>query len=83
MAGLPPNWKDIGKRLTPPLTPMAIKKRLGGIVTRRNHIVHEGDYVRLERPRENRTNPLDEQEASDDIAFVADLITAIHVVLEP
>jgi hypothetical protein len=50
MAGLAGKWDQIGAKLSPPMTPPEIRVRLDAVVTRRNQIVHEGDYRRLERP---------------------------------
>jgi hypothetical protein len=80
MAGLAGRWDDIGAQLSPPMTPKEIHARLDGIVTRRNQIVHEGDYRRLERPRDSRRNVMNPAEARADIDFVAQLIDAIHGV---
>jgi hypothetical protein len=80
MAGCGKNWDRIGKRLTPPLSPAEIRTRLNGIVVRRNQIVHEGDYERLERPRGPRRNTMTPSQARRDVDFLADLIDAIHAV---
>jgi hypothetical protein len=54
MIGRGGSWTDIGQNLNPPLTPEEIRDRLNGIVRRRNQIVHEGDYRRLDRPRDGQ-----------------------------
>lgn len=78
MAGRPKKWNEIGQAMTPALTPDEIKKRLDGIVQRRNQITHEGDYRRLERPQDPGRNPIPHREARDDVEFLAGLIDAIH-----
>ncbi len=78
MAGRPKEWDEIGKRLSPPLGAREIKQRLDTIVHRRNQIVHEGDYVRLEKPQGPRLNRMTQVEARNDINFIAQLINAIH-----
>ena len=78
MAGRSRNWDAIGQRLSPSMTPSQIRTRMNEIVTRRNQIVHEGDYRRLERPRNAIRNGMTYSEAETDIDFVADLIDAIH-----
>lgn len=80
MAGLSGNWQAIGQALQPPLHPNDIRERLNGIVSRRNQIVHEGDYERLERPQTARKNAITHSEARADVDFLADLIDAIHSV---
>ncbi len=80
MAELSGNWIAIGSNFSPTLTRKAIEKRLNTVVRRRNQIVHEGDYERLERPRTARTNGLTAAQASNDVDFLSDLIDAIHSV---
>src|SRR6266511_4952605 len=78
MAGVARRWDLIGEQMTPGMGAEAIRSRLNGIVMRRNQIVHEGDYERLERPRGARRNTMYSHEARADIDFVANLIDAIH-----
>lgn len=78
MAGRKREWKEIAARMDPELTPDDLKERLNGIVTRRNQIVHEGDYVRLEKPQTARKNEMSEKQARQDIDFIEKLIDAIH-----
>jgi hypothetical protein len=81
MAGQRKNWDAIGKELNPPLTPSQIEARLNDIVVRRNKVVHEGDYERMERPRGPRRNPMSHTYARGSVAFVGALIDAIHAVV--
>jgi hypothetical protein len=81
MAGRSKSWEAIGEQLNPPMTPKQIRRRLDRIVTRRNQIVHEGDYRRLDRPRDAQQNVLTFAQASADIDFLADLIDAIDAVV--
>lgn len=80
MAGRSGNWDAIGQLLNPPLTTSGIRQRLDQIVTRRNQIVHEGDYQRLERPQTARRNGLNYSRARADVEFIAQLIDCIHGV---
>lgn len=80
MAGLSGNWTPIAGHFNPPLTNQDIKTRLNAIVMRRNQIVHEGDYERRERPRTARRQDLSLRDATRDVAFLAQLIEAIHSV---
>jgi hypothetical protein len=80
MAGLSGNWPSIGAKMTPQLQPESIKERLDAIVVRRNQIVHEGDYERLEKPQTAKLLPITEKQAASDIEFIAQLIDAIHAV---
>jgi hypothetical protein len=81
MIGRSGQWQAIGNAFSPPMTPAAIKNRLNGVVTRRNQIVHEGDYRRLERPRGPGQNLMLSTRAAADIQFISDLINAIHAVV--
>lgn len=78
MAGRSRRWESIGQQLKPALAPDEIRVRLNAVVARRNQIVHEGDYRRLERPRNSRRNPISTADASSAINFLANLIDAIH-----
>ncbi len=78
MAGLKKQWQPIGANMTPVQTTDQIKERLNGIVRRRNQIAHEGDYVRLEKPQTARTNSITQAAADSDIAYLENLIDAIH-----
>lgn len=79
MAGASGNWGVIGPRMG--MTRKQIEARLNGIVVRRNQVVHEGDYERLDRPRTAKLNPLTGAQAAADIQFVADLIDAIDAAI--
>jgi len=80
MAGLSGNWQPIGQQLNPSMTSAQIKTRLNAIVFRRNQIVHEGDYARLDRPQNPTFNEVDHAEIAADVAWLGDLIDAIHAV---
>lgn len=79
MAGASGNWGVIGPRMG--MTRKQIEARLNGIVVRRNQVVHEGDYERLDRPRTAKLNTLTGAQAAADIQFVADLIDAIDAAI--
>jgi hypothetical protein len=81
MAGRPKAWPAIGEKMQTSQEPAEIKERLNGIVTRRNQIVHEGDYERRERPQTPRRNLITQSQARRDIDFIAELIDAIHAVV--
>jgi len=78
MAGLSGNWKSIGEQMG--MTKKQVEHRLSQIVRRRNWIVHEGDYERLDRPRGPNMNSLSQAEAGDDIDFLARLTAAIDSI---
>ena len=80
MAGLSGNWTAIGGQMTPVLQPQDIRSGLNAIVQRRNQVVHEGDYERLEKPRSARRNGVSVASARSDIEFITQLVNAIHVV---
>ncbi|MEX1141102.1 MAG: HEPN domain-containing protein [Thermoleophilaceae bacterium] len=79
MAGAAGNWKPISEQLG--MTRAQVDARLGLIVMRRNQIVHEGDYARLDRPRDARRNELSESDARASVQFLRDLAGAIHAVV--
>jgi hypothetical protein len=81
MAGRSKAWPAIGKAMDTPLDSRQIKQRLDAIVRRRNQIVHEGDYERLQKPRSAKLNGISAKEAETEIAFIAGLIDAIHTVV--
>jgi hypothetical protein len=81
MAGRRRQWDAIGRAMNPPLTRQEIRARLNEIVTRRNQIVHEGDYRRLDRPQGPGRNSMTLSTATSDVDFLADLINAIHAVV--
>jgi hypothetical protein len=81
MAGRTKLWDQIAAQFTPRVTKDEIKGRLNAIVDRRNKIVHEGDYQRLERPRAPKRNGITLKQASADIDFLRDLTDAIHAVV--
>lgn len=81
MAGRSKDWAAIGVRMSPERTPEDIRERLNEIVKRRNQIVHEGDYARLEKPQGPRRNEMTHRQAARDIGFVEQVINAIHAVV--
>lgn len=80
MAGRPGKWDEIARAMEPPMTAVALKKELDAIVSRRNEIVHEGDYLRKERPRGPEQNDMTHPQALAAIDFIAMLIEAIFHV---
>lgn len=81
MAGRSKSWPKIAERMSPPQDYKALKEHLNRIVVRRNQIVHEGDYLRKERPRGPERNLMTLKQARADIDFVEELIDAIHAVV--
>jgi hypothetical protein len=67
--------------MTPKHSTDEIKDRLNAIVKRRNQIVHEGDYARLEKPQGPRRNEMTSKQAKGDIDFIEQVINAIHEVV--
>lgn len=66
MAGRSREWPEIGARMSPQRSPGEIKERLNEIVNRRNQIVHEGDYARLEKPQSPKRNEMSSREAKSE-----------------
>lgn len=81
MAGKSQSWPDIAAEMPGSWDSKALRKRLSAIVSRRNAIVHEGDYERQERPRTAKPIPIEETEAKDSVEFLANLIRAIRSVI--
>lgn len=81
MAGRKKEWVAIGDKMSPPMERNEIQQRLDGIVHRRNQIVHEGDYERLQKPQKAKLNDITQKQARSDIDFLAELIDAIHAVV--
>lgn len=78
MAGASGQWKDIAADLPGQPTTVEVKERLDAIVNRRNGVVHEGDYERLERPQNAKLSSLTAGEVNEDIEFLSQLVEAIH-----
>jgi hypothetical protein len=76
MAGRRNAWEGIAARMKMPKE--EVRARLDRIVTRRNQIVHEGDYRRLERPQDGSRNVMYHADARADIEFLERLVNAIH-----
>lgn len=82
MAGKSQKWDAIAAAMPDAPTPAGIKARLNEIVERRNAIVHEGDYRRLDRPQRASLVDITPGEARDAVAFLSDLIDAIHTTIQ-
>jgi hypothetical protein len=80
MAGKPKSWKEIAKAMPSSPTQEVVKMTLDTLVERRNAIVHEGDYERLDRPQRARVATVSPREARQSVKFISDLIEAIHQV---
>jgi hypothetical protein len=59
-------------------SPEDVKGSLNRIVFRRNQIVHEGDIARKARPRGLQLNKLTRTEVEGDLAFLEELVDALH-----
>lgn len=80
MAGKPKAWDKIASAYTPRQSSADLQARLNGIVARRNQIVHEGDYLQLDRPQKAKRNDLSTAQARQSIDFLDRLINAIHAI---
>jgi hypothetical protein len=83
MAGKSGQWDAIAKAMsgTTRGDSKALKQQLNEFVKRRNAIVHEGDYERLERPQTAKLVPLGRAAATDAVDFFSDLVDAIHSLM--
>lgn len=84
MAGRPRGWTDTADAMwgVPGVwTPEELKAGLNAVVDRRNRIVHEGDYERLERPQTAKLTSITAAQATRDVDFLADVIDAIHSIV--
>lgn len=68
-------WPQI--RSSMGVTSPELKSTLGHLVFRRNQIAHEGDYKRMERPRDPQMNDLEAADVTDAIDFVRRLVEGI------
>jgi hypothetical protein len=83
MAGLTKAWDQIAAQMPPAQaawTAQTIRGRLDSIVDRRNAMVHEGDYDRLDRPQTATLVNITAAEATAAVDFMGNLIDAIHAV---
>lgn len=74
--GITSLWRKVAQRLT--LSADVVTSRLNSIVARRNQIVHEGDLQRHQRPRRVSHNSITRAGVANDIAFMENLIDAMH-----
>ncbi len=81
MAGKSDSWKLIAAAMPRSPSQEKVKAELNALVDRRNAIVHEGDYKRLDRPQRAMLNEIKLREAQNSVKFVSDLIQAIHDVI--
>lgn len=75
MVGVKKGWEMVAREMG--CTPVEIKAALGGLVYRRDQIVHEGDIRRLVRPRAVQRNPIDPEQVKADLDWLGGLIAAI------
>jgi RiboL-PSP-HEPN len=79
IAGIEKAWSKVASKLA--TRAEDIKDRLGGLVLRRNQIVHEGDLQRASRPRKLRFNEIEGSSVRSDIDWVNSLIDAMEKVV--
>lgn len=59
------------------LKPTEVKERVGRISTRRNHIVHEGDVKRQQRPRVLQHQTLGEEEVCGELQWIRKFLETV------
>jgi RiboL-PSP-HEPN len=79
LAGIEKGWTRVAAEMG--LQPAEIKTRLGGIVHRRNQIVHEADISRSSRLRQPKYNSIQHTKVESDVDWVELLIKAIEKVV--
>ena len=72
----PHKWQVISSNMSIPISDKDLKIKLNNIVIRRNQIVHEGDCVSPTFPL--RQQIISESDTQDVIAFISELVDAIH-----
>ena len=80
MAGIDKGWTKLKKILD--MEVPEIKKRINGIVNRRNRIVHEGDIARGPKPREIKLNEIKSPSIQKDIEWLKSFVLAVQKILE-
>tara|TARA_R110002072_G_scaffold25620_1_gene85984 strand:+ start:899 stop:1522 length:624 start_codon:yes stop_codon:yes gene_type:complete len=78
MVGVRKPWSKLNAPLT--LSTDEIKSRLGGIVHRRNQIVHEGDLQRMDRPQQVVLNPVDRAEMQASLDWLRTFVQAVDAL---
>ncbi len=81
MAGIQNGWSRVATELGEPTE--AVRTRLNALVQRRNHIVHEGDFLRADRPRHMQFNDVDHGVITQDVAWLGRLVEAFESVIAP
>jgi hypothetical protein len=79
LAGIKRPWTKVAEELD--VQADDIKQRLNQLVHRRNQIAHEGDIMRMSRPREMRFNQVDYALVTTDVDWVENLLNAMQVVV--
>lgn len=79
IAGIDKAWSKIATQLG--TQPSDLKQRLNHLVHRRNQIVHEGDIMRMSRPRNIRFNDVDHSSIVTDVNWIEDLLDAMQAVV--
>jgi hypothetical protein len=80
LAGFKKGWSRVSELLGVPCD--EIKLGLGEIVHRRNQIVHEGDIVRLVRPRDLSYNDISHDEIAARVDWIEELIASIQAMVD-
>lgn len=79
LAGIEKPWSKISQELGEPVG--EIETHLNKLVHRRNQIVHEGDIMRMSRPRDVRFNTIDVEEVISEIDWIEGLLIAMAVMV--
>src|SRR5205085_7078016 len=67
MAGKPQSWDAIAGAMPGKPAAKDVKVRLNRLVERRNAMVHEGDYERLDRPQRGKLVEVSPSEAKESV----------------
>lgn len=78
LCGIKKAWQKVASGMG--VSAKDCRRRLDGVVLRRNQIVHEGDFARLVRPRSLRLNRVSSRSFSSDVDWLEKLISAIDQV---
>lgn len=79
MSGVVGGWTQVCGRLN--LSSSQVQNTLSRILFQRNRIVHEGDIVRLARPRSINFVTISASQARKDVLWMRNLVNAIDFVL--
>jgi len=80
LLGIRSGLSSAGSAMTPKQTHSAVTEKLNALSHRRNMIVHEGDLVRLVRPRNIQRARLPRPEVDADLAWVGSFLSAVDTL---